>query len=51
VGDRWRYEFAAPAAGAAPIVFHLEAREPGMHAGDLSIAGAPPIHVAQFIYP
>jgi hypothetical protein len=51
VGDRWRYDFAARAPGAAPIVFHLEARQAGKHAGALSIAGAPPIHVAQFIYP
>jgi hypothetical protein len=51
VGDRWRYEFASRGSSAAPIVFHLEARRAGIHAGDLSIADAPPIHVAQFIYP
>jgi hypothetical protein len=51
VGDRWRFEFASPGSRAAPIVFHLEARQAGMYAGDLSIADAPPIRVEQFIYP
>jgi hypothetical protein len=48
---RWVYVFEAREVPGLPIVFHVEARKMGPLEGSIVFNDAPPLQIAQFVYP
>jgi hypothetical protein len=48
---RWVYVFEVREQRGQPIVFHVEARKTGPLEGSIVFNDAPPLPVAQFVYP